>query len=113
MFRNAGSQVAFCLTMTGKFIYHVCDQFFCIFDKKLPTVFVSNITLMGDKVHDCFKVNGKVDDGSDNNDTADDGMAGDDAMTIKKSSIQILNTRSKKKAEELFLFLQYFTFKRV
>ena len=28
-----------------------------------------------------------------------------EAITIKKSSIQILNTRSKKKAEELFLFI--------
>ena len=28
-----------------------------------------------------------------------------EAITIKKSSIEILNTRSKKKAEELFLFI--------
>ena len=48
-----------------------------LFDRKLPTVFVSNITLIGDEVHGCFKVNGSVDDGPDD-DTVDDGMAGDD-----------------------------------
>ena len=88
---------------------------------------------MGDEVNGCFKVNGNVDDGSDDDDTVDDGTVGDDrrkkqidvaefeivkngfssrslrryyeAITIKKSSIQILITRSKKKAEELFLFI--------
>ena len=39
-----------------------------LFDRKLPTVFVSNITLIGDEVHGCFKVNCNVDDGPDDND---------------------------------------------
>ena len=80
--------MAFCLTnvlgvtpMTGKFINHVCDAFFGVlhlFDRKLPTVFVSNITSIGDEVHGCFKVNGNVDDGPDDNDTvADDAVAND------------------------------------
>ena len=48
-----------------------------LFDRKLPTVFVSNITLIGYEVHGCFKVNGNVDDGPDDNDTVDDEMASD------------------------------------
>ena len=51
-----------------------------LFDRKLPTALVSNITLIRDEVHSCFKVNGNVDDGPDDNDTVDDGMAGDDAV---------------------------------
>ena len=51
-----------------------------LFDRKVPTVFVSNITLMGDEVHGCFKVNGNVDDGPDDYDTVDDGMADDDTV---------------------------------
>ena len=51
-----------------------------LFDRKLPTAFVSNLILKGDKVPGCFKVNGNVDDEPDDNDTFDDGMAGDDAV---------------------------------
>ena len=52
-----------------------------LFDRKLPNVFVSNITLIGDKLNDSSIFNGNVDDGALGNETVDEITVGDGTVS--------------------------------